>query len=234
MDIARQTIALLQQQNAMLMQQLQSNGTQATAQTQQQPANVTNLNDFKALAAQAAKLAKERLGLGEDDDLDMTYEPEHAAAFHMAMREIADGQRNAEAQRQREAAAAQGAQSEWGAYMSQLTSRPDFAARDKWITEKLTKAGTNPNILGDYIRQTGDYAGARRVIDAWNKMYDTEQARASQAVKNQARPAQRPPVLEGSSGADAGGRKTINLRAFGALEENPEAQAQALLKMGLV
>jgi hypothetical protein len=224
MDAARQAIAHLQQQNAMLMQQLQANTTaQAPA-----PANP----DFKALAAQAAKIAKERLGLGEDDDLDMTYEPEHAAAFHMAMREVADGMR------QSEAAPANvvdmGAAREWDAYVSQLGAQPDAAARVKWITEKLTQAGKNPNMLGEYIRQTGDYAGARRVIDAWNRMYDTEQARMSQAVKNQARPVQKPPVLEGASGTDAGGRRSMNLRAFGAMEENPEAQAQALLKLGLV
>jgi len=229
MDAARQAIVQLQQQNAMLMQQLQSGNAQAPAQTQQQPSNVV---DFKALAAQAAKLAKERLGLGEDDDLDMTYEPEHAAAFHMAMREVADGMR------QSEAAPANvvdmGAAREWDAYVSQLGAQPDAAARVKWITEKLTQAGKNPNMLGEYIRQTGDYAGARRVIDAWNRMYDTEQARMSQAVKNQARPVQKPPVLEGASGTDAGGRRSMNLRAFGAMEENPEAQAQALLKLGLV
>lgn len=226
MAIARQTIAALQQQNAMLMQQLQgAGGPQGTA-----PAKP----DFKALAEQAAKLAKERLGLAEDDDLDMTYEPEHAAAFHMAMREIADGQRNAAAQQQQDAAAAQTARNEWDMYVTQFAARPDFHARDKWITERITKAGKNPNMLADYIRQTGDFAGARRVLDAWNRMYDAEQARVQQAVKNQARPGQKPPVLESVSGVDASGRRSMSLKAFGEMETDPEAQARALQKLGIV
>ena len=223
MDIARQTIMELQQQNAALMQQLQANA----------PAPAPAVKpDFKSMAEQAAKIAKERLGLDEDDDLELTYEPEHAAAFHMAMREVADGMmQNAAAPSN---VVDMGAAREWDAYVSQLTSRPDFAARDKWITDKLTQAGKNPNMLGEYIQQTRDFAGAKRVIDAWNRMYDEEQARISQAVKNQARPAQRPPVLEGASGTDAGGRRTLNLRAFGDMEANPEAQAQALMRLGLV
>ena len=232
MAIARQTIAALQQQNAMLVQQLQ--GASSMQTTPQAQSAAPAKPDFKTLASQAAKLAKERLGLAEDDDLDMTYDPEHAAAFHMAMREIADGQRNAAAQQQQEAAAAQTARNEWDMYVTQFAARPDFHARDKWITERITKAGKNPNMLADYIRQTGDFAGARRVLDAWNRMYDTEQARVQQAVKNQARPGQKPPVLESASGVDASGRRSMSLKAFGAMEMDPEAQAKALVNLGIV
>ena len=65
-------------------------------------------------------------------------------------------------------------------------------------------------------------------------MYDAEQARAGAAVKNQARPAKRPPALESASGADAGGRKSLDLKAFGEMEKNPEAQAKALIQLGIV
>ena len=232
MDIARQTIDTLQRQNAALIQQLQ--GMSGQGASGQAPAR-NDRPDFKALASQAAKLAKERLGLGEDDDLDMTYEPEHVVAFHMAMREIAD--RSAAAQAQ-ETLNARNARNEWSEYTARLTARPDFAARDKWITERLTRAGKSPAMLRDYLRRTGDTAGAMRVIEAWNQMYDAEhariQAQTGQAVKNQARPARKPPVLEGAAGVDAGGRKSMNLRAFGELEDDAEAQANALRELGLI
>ena len=227
MDVARRTIAALQQQNAMLVQQLQAaNGVQ-TAQPQQQPVKP----DFKALAAQAAKLAKERLGLSEDDELETAYEPEHAAAFHMAMREIADGQRNAEAQTQR----TEQAWGEWNAQVAQYLTRPDAQARLKWVEERLAAKGKHLSDLDAYIRTTGDVEGGIRTLNTWDRMYDAGQTQQVQnAVKNQARPGQKPPVLESASGVDASGRRSMNLKSFGELETDPEAQARALQKLGIV
>ncbi|MBQ9526895.1 MAG: hypothetical protein IJR68_04725 [Fretibacterium sp.] len=175
----------------------------------------------KELTAAAVKLAKERLGLGEDDALDF-YEPEHVAAMSIAAQEVQAG---IKAQTERTQAIAQG-QQEFRAFAAEVAARSDFAEFDRWVTAKLATAGLHPNQLQDYIQRTGDYAGAQRTIAGWYQAWT-----AQKAPKPVAKQVPKVPAVETAQGA-VQGKKIINLRDFGDLDEDD--QAKALMDAGLI
>ena len=178
----------------------------------------------KEIAAEALKLARERLGLKEDDALDF-YEPEHIAAMALASQEVqardrAEAQRSAQVEQQRR---------EFGAFAADMASRAEFAEFDRWVTGRLAAAGMHPAQLQEYAMRTGDIAGVQRTIKGWWEAWRQQKgASAPQAAPKQA---PRPPVVETASGA-VQGKKVIDLRGFGDLDADD--QARALMDAGLV
>lgn len=177
----------------------------------------------KEIAAEATKLARERLGLKEDESLDF-YEPEHVAALSIAAQEV---QAKDQAELQRSAQIAQ-QRREFGAFAADMASRPDFAEFDQWVTSKLAAAGMHPRQLEEYAARTGDIAGVQRTVMGWYQAWRQQKTPAPQP-----QPQQRPkvPTVETAAGA-VSAKKIIDLREFGELDE--DGQARALMEAGLV
>ena len=62
-------------------------------------------------------------------------------------------------------------------FVSELMSQPDFPEFDLWVTERLVQAGMHPDQLGEYIQQTGDYAGATRTLRDWYRSFQSTKRR---------------------------------------------------------
>ncbi len=178
------------------------------------------------LAEAAQELACEKLGLDDPDDFD-EYESEHQAALNLAMQELSQ-QRNAEvAQYQRVARDYQDLQR----FNAELVRRPDYVEFDRWFSEKLQEAGVTAQQvnagLQEYARRSGgDYGALRGVIAGWYQEFQQERG-AGMPVRGN-----RPPVLESPRGTSYEGRRSMNMRNFGNLD--PDAQAMALMRMGIV
>ena len=178
------------------------------------------------LAQAAQKLACEKLGLDDPDDFD-EYESEHQAALNIAMQELSQ-QRNAEvAQYQRVARDYQDLQR----FNAELVRRPDYVEFDRWFSGKLQEAGVTAQQvnagLQEYARRSGgDYGALRGVIAGWYQEFQQERG-AGRPIRNN-----RPPVLESPRGTNYEGRRSMDMRRFGSLD--PDAQAAALMRMGIV
>lgn len=214
-------IPLLQEQmrrRAAAAEMMRAAAAQSQQQPQQQP--IAPKEAQKKIAAEAARLARERLELGEDDPLDF-YEPEHVAALSIAAQEVRERERANEA---RTAQIAQ-QQRDFMNFTADMAARSDFAEFDQWVTARLAAAGMHPNQLKDYVERTGDIAGVQQRIADWYQFWRTN------GNGKPARQVPRIPAVETASGA-VGGKKVINLREFGAMDE--EDQARALMEVGLV
>ena len=104
---------------------------------------------------------------------------------------------------------------------------------DRWFSGKLREAGvTAAQVnagLQEYARRSGgDYNSLKGVIAGWYQEFRGERSRSSNSVNRSSRP----PVLEGSGGSGYEGRGRVNMRNFGNLD--PDAQAAALMRMGIV
>ncbi|MBQ7217172.1 MAG: hypothetical protein IJS39_14445 [Synergistaceae bacterium] len=182
------------------------------------------------LAQAAQELACEKLGLDDPDDFD-EYESEHQAALNLAMQELSQ-QRNAEvAQYQRVARDYQDLQR----FNAELVRQPDYAEFDRWFSGKLQEAGVTAQQvnagLQEYARRSGgDYGALRGVISGWYQEF--RQERAGNSMMRGGNRGNRPPVLEGSGSTGYEGRRSMNMRNFGNLD--PDAQAMALIRMGIV
>ena len=181
------------------------------------------------LAEAAQELACEKLGLDDPDDFD-EYESEHQAALNLAMQELAQ-QRNAEiAQYQRVSQGYQNLQN----FNASLVRQPDYPEFDRWFSGKLQEAGVTAQQveagLQEYARRSGgDYNSLQGVIAGWYQEFKQERSgRNSPPIRR----ASRPPVLESPRGNSYEGRRTMDMRKFGTLDE--DAQAQALMRMGIV
>ena len=183
----------------------------------------------KELAEAAQKLACEKLGLDDPDDFD-EYEGEHQAALNLAMQELSQ-QRNAElAAYQRVSQGYQDLQN----FNAALVRQPDYIEFDRWFSGKLQEAGvTAAQVnagLQEYARRSGgDYNSLKGVISGWYQEFQQEK-RAQRGTP--IRRANRPPVLESPRGNSYEGRRTMDMRKFGSLDE--DAQARALMRMGIV
>mgnify|MGYP000888842871 CR=1 FL=1 len=189
--------------------------------------------EHKEIAALARKVAAERLGV-KPEDLD-TYDPEHVAALGMAVQDIA-------ARNRAEVAAWQGqaqAQQDLQRFAVDLASQPDFQQFDAWVTGRLASAGMSADQLLVYVQQTGDLAGVQRAVTEMYREWKSQGAQAPQGAQPQSPQQQKPqgavlpkvPVVESANGA-AQGRKTVDLRGFGDMDD--DSQARALIEMGLV
>ena len=184
------------------------------------------------LAEEAQKLAIEKLGLEDPDDFD-EYEGSHRAAFDMASQELLQ-RRNAEVQNyQRGTTEFQQLQK----FNAELALQPDFRDFDAWFTGKLQVRGITPQQVNaglmEYARRSGGNFGViQGVISNWYREYQAERNgnRTSSAPRQ---PSNRPPILESTRGGTSyDTRRGVNLRSLG--EMDPDAQAQALMNMGLV
>ena len=193
------------------------------------PMNAPQQYTPSELAEAAQQLACEKLGLDDPEDFD-EYEGEHQAALNLAMQELSQ-QRNAEiAQYQRVSQGYQNLQN----FNAALVRQPDYMEFDQWFSGKLQQAGvTAAQVeagLQEYARRSGgDYNALQGVIAGWYQEFKQERAgRNSPPIRRSSRP----PVLESPRGNGYEGRRTMDMRKFGTLDE--DAQAQALMRMGIV
>lgn len=180
------------------------------------------------LADAAKKAACERLGLDDPDDFD-EYEGEHQAAMKLAMDELSQRRNMEVAQYQRAAQGYQDLQN----FNAALVRQPDYMEFDRWFSGKLQEAGvTAAQVnagLQEYARRSGgDYNSLKGVIAGWYQEFRAERNGSTPSVNR----GNRPPVLEGTRGGGYEGRGRVNMRNFGNLD--PDAQAKALMRMGLV
>ena len=209
---------------------------QMEAQLAQRP-TTPNMNAPKPytpseLADAAQKLACERLGLDDPDDFD-EYESEHQAAMKLAMDELSQRRNMEVAQYQRAAQGYQDLQN----FNAALLRQPDYMEFDRWFSGKLREAGVTVEQvnagLQEYARRSGgDYNSLKGVIAGWYQEFRGERNRGGGNMSPSSRRSGRPPVLEGSGGSGYEGRGRVNMRGFGDLD--PDAQAKALMRMGLV
>ena len=203
--------------------QAQANFMAQQAEVQrQQAAQMPKPYTAKELAADANKLVRERLGLNADEDIDM-YDPEHYAAMQQAVAEL-NAQRGEQIKAMQQATEGQ---AQFGRYWADLSAKSYFSDFDNWITGVLAQTGKSPQMLVDYVQQTGDYDGARRALSTWESAY-LQQKRANY---NQAKTNARVPSIENANNAMQGGRR-FNLAAFKEMDD--EQQAQALINAGYV
>ena len=215
-----------QLQRRAIMQQLSQRPTTPPFMQEVQPYTP------QQLAEEAQKLAIEKLGLEDPDDFD-EYEGSHRAAFDMASQELLQ-RRNAEVQNyQRGTTEFQQLQK----FNAELALQPDFRDFDAWFTGKLQVRGITPQQVNaglmEYARRSGGNFGViQGVISNWYREYQAERngTRTSSPTRQ---PANRPPILESTRGGTSyDTRRGVNLRSLG--EMDPDAQAQALMNMGLV
>ncbi|MBR1603842.1 MAG: hypothetical protein IJ667_10435 [Synergistaceae bacterium] len=204
--------------------QAQANFMAQQAELQkQQEAQLPKPYTAKELADDANKLARERLGLDADEEIDM-YDPEHYAAMQQAVNEL-------NAQREEQISKAKNlnqAQAQFGQYWADLSSKSYFNDFDSWITGVLNKSGKSPQMLADYIQRTGDFEGAQRVLNTWQNAY----LQQKQANRNQVKTNARIPSIENANNAVQTGGRRFNLAAFKEMDD--EQQAQALINAGYV
>ncbi len=199
----------------------------------------------KELAEEAKQLAVEKLGLEDPEDFD-EYEDEHRAAQMMAMQELLQ-KRNADMAGYRRG------KSEWGElqrFNSELAARPDFDEFNDWYMSKLRSRGLSPQQVNEslyrYARENGNnFAAIPQIIGNWYREFQQERGRSggrrpshsynAQGYQgyNGGRQRMRPPAsLESTRGSGYEGRRRVDMRRFGEMDD--DAQAQALMSLGIV
>lgn len=221
---------------------------------QNTPATPPGLNEPKRLtpqelSEQAQKLARERLGLKPDDELEFAYDPTHLAAFNQALNELSVKNQNEVAKYQNVVNEYQGLQN----FHRQMLAQPDFIEFDKWFAGKLRERDLTRQAveerLAEYARQGGGFAGVRNVITSWyqefqneknnaaNVQNQTQNVQVTQQVQTQT-PAQMkakapmPPKLESGTGIAHNAGKTIDFTKFRELDTY--GQAKILEELGVV
>ena len=182
----------------------------------------------KDWAKAAQKLACERLGIPEGE-IDC-YDPEHVAALSMAAQEVSEQRRAETAQAQRSRQERQ----EFSRFSAELVGRPDFAEFDRWVTDRLARAGMSSDQLYEYARQTGDIAGVHRTVAEMYQIWQGQKGGSQKTGGNAnsaTRNAPKVPVVE-SAGGTAQIKKSFDVKRLGELDE--DEQARAFMDMGLV
>ncbi len=219
---------------------------QLQQRTRQQAVQNTPMPDFmpepkeytpKELAEDAKQLACEKLGLEDPEDFD-EYEDEHRAAQMMAMQELLQ-KRNADMAGYRRG------QTEWGQlqrFNSELVARPDFNEFNDWYMSKLRAKGISPQQVNEglyrYARENGNnFAAIPQIIGNWYREFQQERGgsrgRYSSQGSRNTRSRMRPPAsLESTRGSGYEGRRRVDMRRFGDMDD--DAQAQALMSLGIV
>ncbi len=200
------------------------------AQLQQQTASqAPQPYSPKELAVEAKKLAKQRLGLANDDEVDM-YDEEHNAAMVQAMGEV-QAQRQAEIARYQ--SMAQG-QANFARFFNDLSARSDFQDFDRWVTAVLATQSKTPAMLGEYMKQTGDFEGGARTMAAWYQAYQSakRQSAQPQVRSNPPNYAPKVPSLENAGNAMNTGARALNSKQLGDMSD--DEQVQAFINSGFV
>ena len=214
---------LQQQQSA------QPPANQPQTQNQQPPKEYTP----KELANEAAKLAKKRLGLDEDAELELNYEPEHMAAYMQATQDL-NNLRHAQINQYH---SQQADFQHYQAFHQELSRMPDFKEFNGWLGNKLQENNLNwsdlNQRLGQYLQASGGrYSAVENLISAWVGEFRNERTQKTQPTQ-QVR-ASKPPVLETASGNFGTSKNTgtRDLRAFGRMSQ--DEQAKMLEQWGVV
>ena len=215
--------------------QLEQRRMQAQAQTQIQsrgdvPPGYEAPHRYtpKELANEAQKIAIEKLGLEDPDDFD-DYEPEHRAALQMAMNELSQKDYAAQQEYARVSKEYQDLQR----FNAELVRRSDYADFNRWFdarmkAEGLTAQQVNAALQGVVEAGRGHNWGAvQRALTQWYGEFLSGRQQSGTSMRRTGRP----PVLE-STGTGYEGRGSVNLRDFG--EMDMDRQAQALMRMGIV
>lgn len=182
----------------------------------------------KELADEAQKLAIQKLGLSDAEDFD-DYEPEHRAALQMAMNEIAQKDY---ANRQEYARVSKEYQ-DLQRFNAEVLRRPDYAEFNRWFDSQMKAEGLTLQQVNEALQRAVDagrgnnWQAVQNAVTQWYGEFLAWKQRARQPVQRR----QTPPVLESTSSGYEGNR-SVNLRDFGELDM--ESQAQALMKMGIV
>ena len=209
-----------QQQNAQTMQQ-----RPAQPLFMQEPHQYTT----KELTDEAKSIAAQNLGLDDVDDFD-SYDDEHRAALDLARQELLQKRQSEISDYQRRTTELKSLNDFYYA----LSSRPDYAEFDGWLSQQLKEANMTPVQLNerfrDFAQKSGErYSEIQNLVSSW---YGTFQNWKKQQHVSPHSRAARPPVLESTRSGNAEGRKSFNLKDFGALDA--DEQAKALMDMGIV
>ena len=209
-----------QQQNAQTMQQ-----RPAQPLFMQEPHQYTT----KELTDEAKSIAAQNLGLDDVDDFD-SYDDEHRAALDLARQELLQKRQSEISDYQRRTSELKSLNDFYYA----LSSRPDYAEFDGWLSQQLKEANMTPVQLNerfrDFAQKSGErYSEIQNLVSSW---YGTFQNWKKQQHVSPHSRAARPPVLESTRSGNAEGRKSFNLKDFGALDA--DEQAKALMDMGIV
>ncbi len=205
------------------------------AKNPEKPPYIQEVREYSIdeLSSEAEKLACQKLGLTNPEDLEPAYESRHAAALEMARRELLQKRDKQVAEYKR--------QSEEYEILRQVNAeieaRPDFKEYQQWFKEQAQREGVSPEQLNAslqrHAKETGNYKEIAKEVARWYMVYQNSKAlQQQQAIRSQPRqrPA-KPPVLEGTQGGYQG-KKTYNVKQFGELDN--DQQAQALMDMGIV
>ena len=226
-DVKRYYEAFLNQQAAYARQQEIQQRAQTPPPFLTQPKQLTP----KELHEEAMKIAVQKLGLKDADDFD-TYEGEHLAALAIARAEILEKNAAENADYQRKASEYQN----WQMFSGSLAIQPDFNEFHQWYLDEVRNNGNTPEQIDAGLKNLALTQGFGAVQQIWSEFY--RQFRGSKAQNKrpvqsmQRTRAKTPPKLESTRGGNVINSKVYNMRDFGNLDA--DEQAQALIDMGIV
>ena len=223
-DVRRYVEAYTKQQEALARQR----EFQQRAQTV--PSFLTPPKQYtpQELYDEAMKAAVQKLGLNSADDFD-AYEGLHQTALAMARQEIMQKNAVDTANYQRNALEYQ----RWQMFSGQIAAQADYNDFHQWYLNEVKKNGNTPEQIDAGLERIAREQGYGAVQQVWSELY--KQFRASKTPKPapvQRTRAKTPSPLEGTRGGSNEGRRIVDVRNFGNLDE--DAQAQALIDMGIV
>ena len=178
------------------------------------------------LHEEAMKMAVEKLGLKSTDEFD-AYEGLHQTALEMARQELMQKHYAETANYQRQA----GEYQQWQMFSGQLAGQSDFNDFHQWYLGEVTKNGNTLEQINAGLEKLAREQGYGAVQRVWAEFYRLFKADKAPKPIPKTKP-KMPPTLESSRGGNNDGRRTFDLRNFGKLDD--DAQAQALIDMGLV
>ena len=228
-EVRRYATALNKQREIQIRQQQIQQTSQNLPDFLVQPKQYTP----KELNEEARALAIKKLGLENADEFD-DYEGEHRAAVDVARQELLLKRADEIANYQRQ----RGEFEQLQQFNANFVAQPDYNDFQKWyFNEVQSKNITHEQVLTE-LTNLAQNQGCRAVQAFWGDVYKRFQSEKLRNAQNVQAPAQRtrakmPPTLESSRGGSYyDGRKNINFRDFGELDD--DAQAQALIDMGIV
>ena len=180
----------------------------------------------KELNQEAEKLAVQRLGLEDVDELD-EYEGEHRAAIDMARQELMQKRNSEISSYQRTVSEYQQLQR----FNAELSARPDFGDFQTWYMGKLKESGHTLEQVNGGLGKVAQTQGFKAVQDFWGYAFREFLGERAKSTQSRTPRAKTPPTLERSRGGSYDNRKSFNVREFGQLDD--DAQAQALMDMGI-
>lgn len=190
----------------------------------------------KEIADEARKEAMKKLGITETDEFSPDFDEEQRAAVDMARLEILQRMQREQALYDDRVAQCK----ELNAFNASLVQLPDFNQFNQWYLGKLKQIGKTHEEINNGLRVLAQKNGARAIINevsSWYRDFKKEIGQYNQplqtlSVKKSHSKSNIPPQLESTQGGNASSVRTYNMRDFGQLDD--DAQAQALIDMGIV